>query len=567
MATSADLLFALLSEPRVRRESPARIARALGRLARTASRDAGVLIRLHERLLFLLAYPPSLSSRGRAAAHLERIPGMVERLETEGADLSAFDDPESAGIAGTTVTTEFSFDKSRWLQSRFPDRVGIDWDAADQPDRLGAALPRFVPLLEEEALADANVDYRAWFSAARGRGRGDLAWLLERFESLPEGPRRRAELFNALALPVEWRLGRLRQSRTFLRRPVRSVFLHREKLLSRGDVSLEAELSSAPLRVRRLSRREAGAMLDMARASTAARYREFYGFTYGDPSAGWAARVGRGVEIFLFGIEPAWRLPLRAGYTALTLKNGVPAAYYEGLCFFERMEAGFNVYYTFREGESAWIYAKVLKLCRQMLGVTSFSIDPYQIGFENEEAIESGAFWFYRKLGFRPTNPGVAALVAREEARLAADPGYRTSARTLSRIATCNLLYEAGPPRGEWDRFHIRNLGLAVNRRMAREFGGDARAFRQASLRRVCRLLSLDAAPWPAARRQALEDLAPALGAIPDLPRWTREEKEALLGVIRAKAGPDERAYLARMRRHRRLRRAWIALGSRKRNS
>ena len=564
MATSADSLFALLSEPRVRRESPARIARALGRLARSASRDPETLIRLHERLLFLLAYPPSLASRGRAAAFLERIPGMVERLEAEGADLSPFDDPESAGIAATTVTTEFSFDKSRWLEKRFPGHVGIDWDAADQPDRLGAALPRFVPLLEEEALADANVDYRGWLSAARGRGRGDFAWLLERFASMPEGPRRRAEIFNALALPVEWRLGRLRQSRTFLRRPARSVFLHREKLLSRGEVSLEAELASAPLKVRRLSRLEAGAMLDMARASTAARYREFYGFTYGDPSAGWAARVGRGAEIFLFGTQPDWRLPLRACYTAIVLKNGVPAAYYEGLCLFERMEAGFNVYYTFREGESAWIYAKVLTFCRQMLGVTSFSIDPYQIGFENAEAIESGAFWFYRKLGFRPTSPRVAALVAREEARLAAEPGYRTSARTLSRIATCNLLYEAAPPRGEWDRFHVRNLGLAVNRRMSREFGGDARALRKASVGRVCRALSLDPTSWPAARRETLENLAPALAAIPDLPRWTREEKEALLGIIRAKGGSDERAYLARMRRHRRLRRAWIALGSRR---
>jgi len=33
-----------------------------------------------------------------------------------------------------------------------------------------------------------------------------------------------------------------------------------------------------------------------------------------------------------------------------------------------------------------------LRLLRQFLGVTVFSIDPYQVGHENEEGIESGAF-------------------------------------------------------------------------------------------------------------------------------------------------------------------------------
>ena len=88
---------------------------------------------------------------------------------------------------------------------------------------------------------------------------------------------------------------------------------------------------------------------------------------------------------------------------------------------------GFNLYYTFREGESAWLYARLLRLFRQVLGVTCFSVDPYQIGHENEEAIDSGAFWFYRKLGFRPAAPEVAGLIAREESRMPKTPGHRSS--------------------------------------------------------------------------------------------------------------------------------------------
>ena len=88
-------------------------------------------------------------------------------------------------------------------------------------------------------------------------------------------------------------------------------------------------------------------------------------------------------------------------------KNGVPIGYFEGLSFFERMESGFNLYYTFREGETAWLYANILNVMSRLTGVSSFSLDPYQIGFENEEGIQSGAFWFYRKLGFRSTRRSI----------------------------------------------------------------------------------------------------------------------------------------------------------------
>lgn len=68
---------------------------------------------------------------------------------------------------------------------------------------------------------------------------------------------------------------------------------------------------------------------------------------------------------------------------------------------------------------------------RERLGVEVFSIDPYQIGHDNEEAIESGAFWFYRKLGFQPASRELEQLTAKEEARIAARPGYRTPPATL----------------------------------------------------------------------------------------------------------------------------------------
>ena len=76
------------------------------------------------------------------------------------------------------------------------------------------------------------------------------------------------------------------------------------------------------------------------------------------------------------------------------------------------------------------------------MGTTVVSVYPYQLGHDNDEAIESGAFWFYRKLGFRPGRAELRKLVEREEKKIAADPKYRTPARTLKRLAAGHVFYE-----------------------------------------------------------------------------------------------------------------------------
>jgi hypothetical protein len=225
------------------------------------------------------------------------------------------------------------------------------------------------------------------------------------------------------------------------------------------------------------------------------RYRELYGFSHPDETGVFHATAGRGVDIYFFGVPPEWRLPLRVYHGGMFFKNGVPAGYVELLSLFERAEVGFNLYYTFREGESAWIYARLLRLFRQVLGVTCFSVDPYQIGHENSEAVDSGAFWFYRKLGFRATNPQVARLVEREEARMRQTPGYRSSRRTLERLAEGYILYEMpGTESGDWDHFSIRTLAqrLQSNTVAPRMPGPVARAKKLGAESQYLRLMQKD---------------------------------------------------------------------------
>jgi hypothetical protein len=232
------------------------------------------------------------------------------------------------------------------------------------------------------------------------------------------------------------------------------------------------------------------------------------------------------------------------------------------------MEVGFNTFYTFRGGEAGWIYAQVLRCLCHLMGTTCISVYPYQLGHENEEAIESGAFWFYRKLGFRPGRPELQKLVEREEQKIASDPKYRTPARTLKRLAAGHVFYDVqknelpGSEVGAWDRFSTRNIGLQVNRRMAQDFGGDAVRMREHSRRALERILRVSTSSWTPLEKAAFENFALVLADVPALRAWPEEEKEDLVRIIRAKSKPDEMLYLHLTQRHGRLREALLKVGS-----
>jgi hypothetical protein len=539
--------------------SPRPLEQRLRALSRCKFSDADELIRFHEALLFVRAYPPTASILKQVEAILKTFEQRVSQLRDTDAELSPLDDPEVSGVDGTSVTSNFSYAIVCWLAAKYPAQLSIDWDWFEEEERFGATMPRFLPLLAEDAMVEAHVPCRVWLRAAKGRA-NEVVWLIERFKSLQISDKEKAELYDALKIHVRWQFG-VHVSRTRMKLPVRRIFFHDQPLIPRREISLAAELASPPIPVEKLSTALGEKILNLARETSAVRYRELHGFTFGDSRRVLKADLGRGTEAFVMGVPAKNRLPLRAYHAAVIFKNGVPVGYFEGLSILERMESGFNLYYTFREGETAWLYARILRLMHQLLGVSVFSIDPYQVGHENEEGIESGAFWFYRKLGFRPVRPDLMKLTLSEERELSADPSRRTSARRLRQLAAGHMLYEMPASReGDWDRFQIRNVGLAVQQRMAREFDGDAQRIRTHSINFVERALGLRTRDWPQTG-SALENLALVLAMIP-IDRWESADKQLAARIIQAKGSRDEALYLKLMQKHSPLRAEMIRLGS-----
>ena len=402
----------------------------LKRVERSRVRNPQELIQLHETVMFLRAYPQSAQVLRYADRILfsfgERVRGLP-REDFEYSDVS--------GIAGTGLTTNFSYPFAKSLAERQAGCVGIDWEQYHHADRLGPILARLIPESFEDWAVAPHPDWRRWYE----KSGGSLLWLIRGVTP---------EVYDLLELPIRWELGDSAASRSRARIAAPKIFYHDGPFLARKDVSIESELAAPKFAVQCLPRAEAQRMIDIIVDASAVRYRELYGFLYPDAANVFHADLGRGMDFYFFGVARRWRLPKREYSCGMYFKNGVPVGYVEVLWPRQpkggRMEVGFNLYYTFRQGETAWLYARLLKLYRERYHVTTFLVDPYQLGHENEEAIESGSFWFYYKLGFRPESTSTARLAERELQKIASQPGYRTRPATLRKLAAAPVIYNSG---------------------------------------------------------------------------------------------------------------------------
>jgi hypothetical protein len=164
--------------------------------------------------------------------------------------------------------------------------------------------------------------------------------------------------------------------------------------------------------------------------------------------------------------------------------------------------------------------------------------------------------------------------VEREEQKIAADrtcgagiparqSPYRTSPRILKRLAAGHVFYELpGSEIGAWDKFSTRNIGLRVNRHMARNFGGDAGRMREHLKRALEEILGVRTRSWTPLEKVAFENFALVLTEAANLRAWRKKEKKDLLEIIRAKAKPNEMLYLHLTQQHDRLRELLLRVGS-----
>src|SRR6202521_1694031 len=171
------------------RDEAAHVVKLLKRLDAARFPDSRSLIRFHETLLFLRAFPQGPAVVRVTERILNSFHKKVDALRKAGADMDDFDTFEVSGIAGTQMEDTLSFDVASWLVNirRLRDKVEIAWDSYEPGRELGTIGPRFIPLLEDDAFVEADTPWRGGAETAAAKKRM-LAWLILLFEQLPLPP-------------------------------------------------------------------------------------------------------------------------------------------------------------------------------------------------------------------------------------------------------------------------------------------------------------------------------------------------------------------------------------------
>lgn len=527
------------------RTAAARKLKLLEKLEHAGAPSSHELELLHATLDFLRAYPDDARVLRACQRAVTRLRSWVEKSPR----LARSARLENSGLPGTRNSYAYSYATLAALVRRFPRSIDIDWDELGDDERLTSTLELLLSGVENECMEDVPMGWGEWVRTVRPRrATTDLAFLLSLFERSTLSPLERANLYDSLSLPIRYRLEAPGSGRCEVELPVARI-AYQKRDVPRERFALAPHIRQTLPRQRALGLSAGRELLDVARRALTSRNLEIHPLLYANPRDVILFTAHRGVQVALSGVLPEHRGALAALYFFMVLKNGVPVAYGPASPFLGSCEMGINLFPEFRGGEIRYIYSQVMRLLHHVLAVDYFYLTSYGMGEGNEDAIRSGAFWFYRRMGFSASNPRVEALARSEEERMRAEPGYRSNVRMLRRLSNTEAYLDLS--NGRCTRFPFGRLGLAVSRFVARRFDGDRDVATHRCTRDVLRLLGSSLAHWTVDEQRALRAMSLVLSMLRGVSGWSAAEKSALERLIRGKAARSEARACVGMKKHR----------------
>ncbi len=516
-------------------------------------KSAAAVLRLHEVLSFMRAYPDNAQVSEQVAGMLDNFAARPD-LKQHRLALT------SSGITGTTIEFSFFAQSAMWLARNWGESLSIDWDSFENPDKLEALLPMLAVYSETSALDEMPLEVRAWLKIMKGADETEAEFFLRRIEQADMGATREM-LLDGLDLPLRLEPGKDTPARTrefYAKAPIH----YQTTTLRRGRPAMPADARRTPQAVHALSPREGQRIVELARSCMATRSRDLDAFAYGDGNDVRLVDCGDGLQFAWIGVVPEHRFMLESLYGYLMLKNGVPLGYGAATCLFNSCEIAYTVFDTYRAGESAHMYGWTLANIKHLFGVDTFMIDPYQLGQDNEDALASGAWWFYQKLGYRPRQRSLLQLMKRELRQMQRRPSHRTSVATLRELASTNVYLHLGRHREDvLGQLPLAKISLQITQYLAKHFGFDRDSAQTGCAKQAAKRLGLRSMRGFSPDEQLMwQRWAPLLMILPNLERWPPADRRAMVELIRAKGSRCDGVYTRLFDAHRRLRRALIRL-------
>ncbi|MGI9290229.1 MAG: hypothetical protein ACR2QG_03010, partial [Gammaproteobacteria bacterium] len=434
----------------------------LQRLNSTSSLSKDDVFRLHEILCFLRAYPDNKKVLTTVEEVLEGFNRRKDLLR----HCRALAD---TGIAGTPIHYQFYWQTAKWLFQHWPESIVINWGEWDDKEQLSELWPVLLPQPAIESLEGVYFSPKKWIETLKRPEDTDAAFLIRLFYRWKVNDTVKEINYDALNVPLKLDPGVGTPSRTASKYPVRKLFFEHTKRTAESTSRISTQIKRKPVSVRSVNKAEGKKLIDLARVQMITRGRDLYGFVSSDPSDVRIVTYEGGIQFICYGLQPELRPLLEAMYVFVILKNGVPIGYTQAATLLGSAEVNFNVFDTFRGTETSRIFATTLAMVHHLFGSDAFVINTQQIGEDNPEALQSGAFWFYHKHGFRPVDADVHSIATVELERKESEPGYRSTIRTLKELAGSDLHLFLGKSRPVLvSNLAIHNVGLAAAKVMER---------------------------------------------------------------------------------------------------
>ena len=527
------------------------LLRALGRRRFLSAHQ---LTALHDELLFLAAFPPdralSAAARFALSSFAERVRNLTRQQATRLND---------SGIAGTTSTHTFMFGVARWLLTHREAAIPV-WRHQREAERLDPLIRLSMLPAEMDAFDDSGLSTRDWLELVSKRLPGGiLHWLVG--TRPPPAHATWREWYDHADVPLAWTLGNSRWSTS---RNVSAKAPATSRSAFRRLPGDPVGFISSPLpHIRRLRADEARPWVDASVAALTARCREVAPTAYANLNEVYLADLGEGVQLCVIGADRDNRLALEANYGYTMFSNGVPIGYGGVTPLANQANTGANIFEAFRGSEAPFVFAQSLRAFRALFGIDRFVVNPFQFGAGNHEAIQSGAYWFYDRLGFRPVDQTTRTIADVERRRLAKAPGRRSTSRVLRLLAKSDLMLEL-PETSPVPLFAERwlsDLGQMVAATLSGVPAADRCAYVYEMARTQKRRLTGEPAPLTPVERRGAVLLSPIIHLLTaSIARWDPQDRLALWGLVPAKGALQERTFVRVARSHRAF---WDAIAAR----
>lgn len=385
----------------------------------------------HQLLLGMQAYPTNTTLLNLTNSTMSKLLDQLEKNKPLQHKLIG------TGYLHTSVECNYSYGKVNYLIRKFSHQVLIH-SASSSIETQKVILKLVLPSIEYSSIHEGEKDLKSRISKFNfSKKLTDLEWLIQTIQQSDLNKKTQAVIYDQLGIFIQWQVSSHDKSVSFLRGPSLPIYYHTTPLEKKTNVQ-EIIQQKLPVPIK-LSNNEKENIIDAAKLTLFYLYRETEPFTNANKDDITLFQLDKGISIALFGsnIDKRYSLESYIGY--MVFKNNIPASYGGGWIFGERSQFGINILESFRGGESALIICELLRVYHQYFGVTRFVVKPYQFGLNNTEALKTGAFWFYYKLGFRPENNTLKELALQEEKQKLINPNYKSDISTLKKYTKSNL--------------------------------------------------------------------------------------------------------------------------------